>query len=505
MINKYVQGILNSHVYEAALETPLTAAHFLSKRLQNNVLIKREDMQPVFSFKLRGAYNCMRQLSDAERLCGVVTASAGNHAQGVAFASRALNISAKIVMPATTPEIKVVNVRERGGEVVLFGDNFDQALQEALRIQKAENRTFIHPYDDEHVITGQGTVGMEILRQHSDPIKAIFIPVGGGGLLAGIAAYVKYLRDDIQIIAVESEESACLEAALKSGSRVRLDRVGIFADGVAVGQIGDLPFQIARDLVDDVITVTNDEMCAAVKDLFEDTRTIAEPSGALSLAGLKKYVQREGCSDENLICIMSGANMDFSRLQFISDRAEVGEKREGIFSVRIPEQKGSFKTFLDVLAGHNITEFCYRYADNAYADILAGVRFRNGQDERRLILRNLTKAGYTVLDLTDDEITKSHVSHMVGGHLPPHAPKEYIFQISFPERPGTLANFLDRLNAKWNLSLFHYRNHGSLEGKVLLGFQCQEPNLREITDFLDSVGYDYMNVSDNAAYHQFLC
>lgn len=504
MINKFVQAILNSRVYEAAVETPLTHAHFLSKRLGNRVMVKREDLQPVFSFKLRGAYNCMAQLTQEQRKNGVVAASAGNHAQGVAFSGSQLGISSKIVMPATTPEIKIMNVRERGGEVVLFGDTFDQALQEALRIQQQENRTFIHPYDDPLVIAGQGTIAMEILRQHSGPLKAIFVPVGGGGLIAGIASYIKYLRKDIQVIAVESEESACLQAAMMFGERARLNRVGVFADGVAVAQIGKLPFQILRKIIDDVVTVSNDEVCAAIKDLFEDTRSIAEPAGAVSLAGLKKYAAREGWKDENLMCIMSGANMDFGRLKFISERADLGEKREGLFSVRIPEEKGSFKTFMDTLTGHNITEFCYRYSSPEHADVLVGIHLRNTADERAQIVKKLLAGKFEVRDLTDDELTKMHISKMVGGHLSETESPERLFQISFPERTGALSHFLDLLSGRWNLSLFHYRNQSSWEGKVLLGVQATDAEYQELIYFLDSVDYYYINVTDNEAYHQFL-
>ncbi len=501
----YIQNILNSKVYDVAIETPVCTTQFLSQRLNNNILIKREDMQDVFSFKIRGAYNKMAQLSSEELKRGVVAASAGNHAQGVALSAKKLGISAKIVMPVSTPAIKVNSVLERGGEVILFGDNFDQSVQEARRIEKEENRIFIHPYDDPLVIAGQGTIGMELIRQISSPIDAIFIPVGGGGLIAGVAAYIKYLRPNTKVIGVESEHSACLQLAMKDNARTRLSKVGLFADGVAVAQIGEETFKLCQQYVDEVITCSNDDICVAIKELFEETRTIAEPSGALALAGLKKYVEREGVQNQTLVSILSGANLDFGKLRYISERAGAGAQREAIFSVVIPEENNSFLTFIKYLAGHNVTQFSYRYQDNhaATADILIGVTLSN-PNERYDIMQKYSLAGYTIVDLTDDDMVKGHVNYMVGGHLPKTDIPEHVYAIQFPERPGALESFLTHLNGRWGMSLFHYRYQGGIVGEALTGFLVPDSDTEKFKAFLDSTGFEYYDVSKSPSYAHFL-
>lgn len=505
MFDFYIPQILKSKVYDVAIETPMTRACFVSRRIENNVFIKREDMQEVFSFKIRGAYNKIAQLSNEERARGVVTASAGNHAQGVALSARRLGISAKIVMPLSTPGIKVNNVRERGGEVVLFGDSFEQSVQEAHRIKKEENRVFIHPYDDPLVIAGQGTIAMEMIRQISEPIDAVFVPVGGGGLIAGVATYIKYLRPETKVIAVESEQSACLEVAMRDRARTKLPRVGLFADGVAVAQIGEETFKLCQKYVDEIITCSNDEICVAIKEIFEETRTVSEPSGALSLAGLKKYVEKNRVKNQNLVCILSGANLDFGKLRYISERAGVGSQREALFSVNIPEEPNSFLTFIKVVSGHNVTQFSYRYhdADAQNADVLIGVNL-SSPEERYDIMQKYNAAGYTVLDLTDDDLSKGHVSYMVGGHLPSNAGTERVFDIQFPERPGALEYFLSCLNGRWSMSLFHYRYQGGIVGEALTGFLVPDAEMDAFMEFLDSTHYEYVEASDTPGYLKFL-
>ncbi|ODC04751.1 PLP-dependent threonine dehydratase [Terasakiispira papahanaumokuakeensis] len=503
MLERYVKKILQARVYDAARETPLSEARFLSKRLKNSIWIKREDLQPVFSFKVRGAYNCMAQLSEEQKACGVITASAGNHAQGLALSARQMGVKATIVMPRITPDIKVQAVKARGAKVVLKGDAFNEALEYALQLVEEKGYTYIPPYDHPDVIAGQGTLAMEVLRQHAGPLHAIFVPVGGGGLIAGVAAYVKYLRPEVKVIGVEPEDAACLKAALEKDRRVVLEQVGLFAEGVAVAQIGKEPFKICREYVDDVITVNTDEICAAVKDIFEDTRAVSEPSGAVSLAGLKKYVEQTGIEDEHLVCINSGANTNFDRLQHIAERTELGEKREAILAVTIPEQPGSFKQFCRVVGKRMVTEFCYRYADTEHAQIYVGVSVKPGGEDRLELVQALQSAGYPVIDLTDNELAKLHIRHLGGGRSP-NAGDEAVYRFEFPERPGALMNFLRHLGQDWNISLFHYRNHGSAYGRVLVALQIPEGESGNINEYFDRIGYRYWAESDNPAYQLFL-
>ncbi len=502
MPQRYIKKILDAKVYDVAIESPLEPAALLSRRLGNQVLFKREDLQPVFSFKLRGAYNKLAQLDEEQRARGVIAASAGNHAQGLALAAQKLGIRATIVMPQTTPEIKVKSVKAKGARVILKGDAFDEAAAHAQKLVEEKGYAYIPPYDDEEVIAGQGTVGMEIMWQHTAPLHAVFVPVGGGGLIAGVAAYIKYLRPWVKVIGVEPEDSDCLNAALQAGQRVILKEVGIFADGVAVRQIGRLPWEICKDHVDEVITVSTDEICAAIKDVFEDTRSIAEPAGALSVAGLKRYVARQGVVNENLIAILSGANMNFERLGYISERTEVGEEREAILAVRIPERPGSFKRFIQALSKRSITEFNYRYANAETAQIFVGVQIREGQAERQALVRSLEEFGLPVLDLTENEMAKTHIRHMVGGRVA--GVSEKLFRFEFPERPGSLMHFLMSLGTRWNITLFHYRNHGAAYSRVLMGATVEDADMDAFRAMLDEVGFRYWEESDNPAYRLFL-
>lgn len=504
MLNRYLRSILKARVYEIADETPIDHAPFLSKRLKNDIWIKREDKQPVYSFKIRGAYNKIVQLDEAQRACGVVAASAGNHAQGVAIAAEKLGIKATIVMPRTTPDIKVRSVKARGAKVVLQGDAFDDAYAYSQKLVVEKGMTYIHPYDDPEVIAGQGTVGMEILRQMDRPIRAVFIPVGGGGLVAGVAAYLKAVRPEIKIIGVESTESACLAAALQAGERVVLPQVGIFADGVAVAQIGEHTWEVAKDAVDEVICCTPDEICAAIKDTFDDTRAICEPAGALAVAGVKKYVEREACEAENLVAILSGANVNFDRLRYISEVAEIGEGREIILSVTIPEKPGSFQKFCSLLGKRPITEFNYRYAKEDLAQIYVGVKVDAEPGARQRLLEELHSHQYPVLDITDNDVAKYHIRHMVGGHAPEAVTNERLYRFEYPERPGALLNFLKTLGKRFNISLFHYRNHGAAEGRVLVGLQVDEDKREQLYGYLDQLGYPYWDETDNEAYQSFL-
>jgi threonine dehydratase len=503
MLEQYVKKILTSRVYDVAVETPLQAAGQLSKRLGNNVLLKREDLQPVFSFKVRGAYNKLAQLSDAERARGVVTASAGNHAQGLALAAKKMGVKATIVMPKTTPEIKVEGVRSRGGRVVLHGDSFPEALAYSLKLVDEKGYVYVHPYDDPDTIAGQGTVAMEILRQHPAPLNAIFVPVGGGGLIAGIAAYVKYLRPDIKVIGVEPDDSNCLQAALAAGERVVLPQVGLFADGVAVAQIGQHTFDICKDYVDEVVTVSTDEICAAIKDIYDDTRSITEPAGALGVAGIKKYIELYGVTGQTLVAIDSGANVNFDRLRHVAERAELGEGREAIIAVTIPEQPGSFKAFCQAIGKRQITEFNYRFHSGREAHIFVGVQTHPENDPRDALLENLRSQGFPVLDLTDNELAKLHIRHMVGGHAE-KVSDERVMRFEFPERPGALFNFLSKLGGRWNISMFHYRNHGAADGRVVAGLQVPEEERHLIGAALDEIGYPYWDETDNPAYQLFL-
>ncbi|WP_300526045.1 MULTISPECIES: threonine ammonia-lyase, biosynthetic [Alcanivorax] len=504
MLDKYVKRILQSRVYDVAVETPIHAAPLISKRIGNRVLLKREDLQPVFSFKLRGAYNKLCQLSDEQLQRGVICASAGNHAQGLALAASSMGTKATIVMPRTTPDIKVNSVRNHGGKAVLHGDSFDEALAHARKLEVRDNLTFVHPYDDPDVIAGQGTVGMEILRQQSRDLDAIFIPVGGGGLAAGVAAYVKYVRPDVKIIAVEPEDAACLKVALEKNRRVTLPEVGLFADGVAVKQIGKETFKILRHHVDEVITATTDEICAAIKDAFEDTRAICEPAGALALAGLKNWVAKHQVENQTLVAIQSGANVNFDRLRHVSERAELGEQREAILAVTIPERPGAFRAFCQALGRRGITEFNYRYSDDRDANIFVGIQLRPGGEALQALMKDLDERGYPVVDMSGNEMAKLHIRHMVGGHAPRQDMQERLFRVEFPERPGALMKFLQSLGEKWNISLFHYRNHGAAYGRVLVGFQVETGQHSRLMADLKKVPYPMVEESDNPAYRLFL-
>ena len=498
----YLQRILGARVYDVAIETPLDFAPNLSKRIGNRVLIKREDLQPVFSFKLRGAYNKMVRLPNAARDRGVIAASAGNHAQGVALAAQKLRCKATIVMPVTTPQIKVDAVRARGAKVVLHGDSYDAAYAHAKILEQKQQLTFVHPYDDPDVIAGQGTIGMELLRQHAEPIAAIFVPVGGGGLIAGIAAYVKRLRPEIKIIGVEPGDADALYQSLKAGHRVKLDQVGLFADGVAVKQVGAETFRLCRTLVDEVIRVDTDAMCAAIKDVFTDTRVILEAAGALSIAGAKAYAKKTRARGQTLVAIASGANMNFDRLRFVAEEAELGEQREAILAVTIPEKPGSFKAFCALLGPRNVTEFNYRYDDPTRAQVFVGVQVQN-HDETARLTRALRRAGLKTVDLSNNDLAKLHVRHTVGGHAP-KATNEILYRFEFPERPGALTRFLTSMSHGWNISLFHYRNHGADYGRVLVGMQVPPGDKKAFQTFLNKVGYPYCDETRNPAYRLFL-
>lgn len=498
----YLERILTARVYDVAIESPLDYASNLSRRLGNDVYLKREDLQPVFSFKLRGAYNKMATLTPAQLKRGVVAASAGNHAQGVALAAQKLNAKATIVMPATTPQIKVGAVVSRGAKVVLHGDSYDEAYEHAVILAKKSKATFVHPYDDPDVIAGQGTVAMEMLRQHQGPIHSVYVPVGGGGLIAGVAAYIKRLRPEIRVIGVEPEDADAMARSLCRSERIRLDRVGIFADGVAVKQVGKETFRLAQMYVDEVIRVNNDAICAAIKDVFEDTRSILEPAGALSVAGLKAAVAGDKLKGKTLMAIASGANMNFDRLRHVAERAELGEKREAILAVTIPETPGSFKQFCTLLGARSITEFNYRFDDPKQAQVFVGLQIQGGDEAGKLIAQ-LKKHKLEAVDLTDNEMAKLHVRHLVGGHAP-KADNEVIYRFEFPERPGALMNFLNSMSHDWNISLFHYRNHGADYGRILVGIQVPAKEKPSFRKFLDKLGYRYWDETRNPAYKLFL-
>lgn len=498
----YLERILTARVYDVAQETPLDLAPNLSARLDNNLFLKREDMQSVFSFKLRGAYNKMANLSPTSLSAGVIAASAGNHAQGVALGAKRLGTHATIVMPTTTPQVKINAVIAWGGDVILHGDSYDDAYQYAKTLEAERNLTFIHPFDDPDVIAGQGTIAMEILRQARSPIHAIFVAIGGGGLIAGVAAYVKRLRPEIKIIGVEPVDSDGMKQSLKAGHRVRLNQVGLFADGVAVKEVGVETFRLCQLYVDDIILVDTDAICAAIKDVFEDTRSILEPAGALAIAGAKAYVEQTGVRGENLVAIACGANMNFDRLRFVAERAEIGERREAIFAVTIPEARGSFRTFCTSLGKRNITEFNYRIADSDQAHIFLGVQITSRQDAL-IIQADFERNGFTAIDLTDDEFAKLHLRYMVGGRslLASH---ELLYRFEFPERPGAMVQFLNTMSPNWNISLFHYRNHGADYGRILVGMQVPPLEMPEWQQFLDSLGYPSWDESENPAYRLFL-
>ena len=505
----YLQRILRARVYDVAIESPLDPAPNLSARLGNRVLLKREDLQPVFSFKLRGAYNRMVGLSRAELDRGVIAASAGNHAQGVALAAQRLGCRAVIVMPLTTPEMKVRAVAARGAEVVLHGDNYDAACTEARRLEIEGGLTFIHPFDDPDVIAGQGTIALEILRQCSEPPDAIYVAVGGGGLIAGIAAYVKNLWPQVEVIGVEPVDADAMARSLAAGQRVRLDSVGLFADGVAVREVGELTFDLAQRYVDRMITVDTDAVCAAIKDVFEDTRSILEPAGALAVAGMKADVQLRGLRERTLVAVACGANMNFGRLLFVAERAELGEEREALLAVEIPEQPGSLRRFCGLLGQRSLTEFSYRLADPRVAHIFVGVQIKGHADTQRL-MAELQAEGFPCLDLTSNELAKLHLCHMVGGRLPASAAEaldqgeELLYRFEFPERPGALMAFVSSLHPNWNISIFHYRNHGADVGRIVVGVQVPRHERQEWEKFVEALPYPHWDESANPAYRLFL-
>ncbi len=508
--NDYLERILRARVYDVAIQSPLERAPGLSKRLGNALLLKREDLQPIFSFKLRGTYNKMASLPASRRRKGVIAASAGNHAQGVALAAQKLRCPALIVMPVTTPRIKVNAVAARGAEVVLHGDSYAEAYARAKSLARRRRLTFVHPYDDPDVIAGQGTVGMEILRQHPGPIDAIFVAVGGGGFISGIAAYVKRLRPAIKVIGVEPVDADAMARSLKAGRRVKLENVGLFADGVAVKEVGKETFRLCRQFVDGVVRVDTDEMCAAIKDVFEDTRVVLEPAGALAIAGAKAWVEKSRARGKTLVAVAGGANTNFDRLRFIAEQAELGEHREAILAVTIPERPGSFKKFCTTLGARDITEFNYRIADSKDAHIFVGIEVANRADCARIV-KNLERHGLATLDLTDNDMAKLHLRHMVGGRAPwsgdrraTRAANELLYRFEFPERRGALMKFLSNLRSDWNISLFHYRNHGADYGRVLVGVQVPKDEMSQFRRFLDRLGYPCADESRNPAYRMFL-
>ena len=504
-MQNYLKRILTARVYDVAIETPLEHAPNLSARIGNNVLFKREDMQPVFSFKLRGAYNKMAQLTPEQIKRGVIAASAGNHAQGVALSAHRLGCKATIVMPTTTPHVKIDAVRhfgKRSVDIVLHGSSYNDAYDHALQLGKELDLTFVHPFDDPDVIAGQGTIGMEILRQHQAPIHAIFCAIGGGGLISGVAAYVKQVRPDIKIIGVQTTDSDAMYRSLKAKKRVTLTDVGLFSDGTAVKLVGEETFRVCKQYVDEIVLVNTDEVCAAIKDVFQDTRSILEPAGALAVAGAKLYAKREKLKDQTLIPVACGANMNFDRLRFVAERAEIGEKREALMAVTIPETPGSFRKFCALLGSRNITEFNYRYADPKAAQVFVGVQVKDPSETEKLVA-TLEKNQLNTLDLTDNEMAKLHLRHLVGGRAP-EAKDEIIYRFEFPERPGALMNFLNSMNHNWNISLFHYRNHGADYGRVLVGMQVPHKDKKELKQFLDTLGYPYWDESANPAYKLFL-
>ncbi|MDB9517327.1 threonine ammonia-lyase, biosynthetic [Roseofilum reptotaenium CS-1145] len=502
MFCDYLVQILTARVYDVAQETPLEVAKNLSRRLGNRLLLKREDMQSVFSFKLRGAYNRMAKLPPEQLAQGVIASSAGNHAQGVALAARHLGTRALIVMPVTTPQVKVDAVRSHGGEVVLYGETYDEAYGHARELEAQKGLTFIHPFNDPDVIAGQGTIGMEILRQYQQPIHAIFVAIGGGGLISGIGAYVKRLHPETKIIGVEPVDSDAMNQSLKAGKRVRLPQVGLFADGVAVREVGEETFRLCQEYVDEIIVVETDDTCAAIKDMFEDTRSIVEPAGALAIAGAKAYVERENIQGQTLVAVACGANMNFDRLRFVAERAEFGERREAIFAVTIPEKPGSLRRFCDCLGTRNLTEFNYRIADRTSAHIFVGVQIKDREDAAK-IAKTFQERGFKTLELTDDELAKMHLRHMVGGRSA-LAEHELLYRFEFPERPGALMKFVASMSPNWNISLFHYRNNGADYGRIVVGMQVPPQEMAEWQAFLETLGYHYWDENNNPAYKLFL-
>ena len=502
-IDEYITLIDEAKVYDVASKTPLALASNLSARLGNRIFMKREDLQPVFSFKLRGAYNKLATLPQAALDAGVICSSAGNHAQGVALAAQRKDVRAVIVMPNTTPTIKIDAVRALGGDVILHGDTYDDAYAHARELEQEQGLTFIHPFNDPAVIAGQGTIGRELLEQLEEDVQAVFVPIGGGGLIAGIAAYVKGKRPDIKIIGVQPEDSAAMKKSLAAGELITLDHAGIFADGVAVRRVGDETFRLCQQLVDEIVTVDTDQICAGIRDVFEDTRSIVEPAGALAIAGAKKYIAASNIQDQAFVVINCGANVDFDRLRHIAERAAVGEQREMLLGVEIPEEPGSFRKFCEAIGRRGITEFNYRYSDSKKAHIFVGVELRHGADEHAELIENLTRLGFPLADLSDNEMAKLHVRHMVGGSAA-KIENERIFRFEFPERPGALLDFLKAIGTDWNISLFHYRNHGSDYGRILAGIQVPDKESDELEAHLTDLGYTYSEESDNPAYTMFL-
>ncbi|MFN2257423.1 MAG: threonine ammonia-lyase, biosynthetic [Desulfuromonadaceae bacterium] len=503
MMQAVLKRILTSKVYGAAVETPLEKAVKLSERLKNNIYLKREDLQPIFSFKLRGAYNCIAQLSSEEQRRGVIAASAGNHAQGVAFSARQLDIKAIIVMPETTPAIKVSAVRSLGAEVILHGDNYSEAAAHCATILEQTGMVYIHPFDDDHVIAGQGTVADEILRQSAGKLDAIFVPVGGGGLIAGVAAYMKAVSPGVKIIGVEPQDSCAMTRSLEMGEPTHQKQVGIFADGVAVRDVGKKTFNLCHKYVDDMVLVSTDEICSSIRAIYQETRSIVEPAGALGVAGLRKYVQQHQIEGQHLVAINSGANMNFDRLRYVAERAQVGENEEALFAVTIPEQAGALRNFCTtIVEERNITEFNYRRADQGDACIFVGISTAHS-GERDDFKAHLSRHGYKSLDITDNELAKTHVRYMVGGRCP-QIQQELLYRFWFPERPGALSKFLAALGSTWNISLFHYRTQGGCFGRVLIGLELPEDQRHQVNDVLDELGYVYMDETDNPAYHLFL-
>ena len=504
MTDTYIERILRARVYDVAMESPLESAPRLSRRLGNTVLLKREDLQPVFSFKLRGAYNKIAHLSDSVANRGVICASAGNHAQGVALAAKRRGIPAIIVMPQTTPNIKVSAVRDLGGEVVLHGDDYDSAYEHAQSIVRERNLAFVHPFDDPDVIAGQGTVAVEIMRQANNEVDAIFVPVGGGGLIAGIALYAKYLNPKIRIIGVEPVDAAAMHDSLRAKKRVVLERVGIFADGVAVKKVGEETFRLCREHVDEMVLVDTDEICAGIQDIFEDTRSIVEGAGALAVAGIKKYCALNGWQDKRIVAVNSGANLNFDVLRYVAERSDVGQAREVLLAVEIPEQPGSFLKFCELLGQRAVTEFNYRFGTKERAQIFVGFAVSRGKEEREEVIGALRAAGYGVTDMTDNEMAKLHVRYMVGGHVNGGVANERLYRFEFPERKGALLKFLQAVGARWNITLFHYRNHGSDYGRVLAGIDVPVSDTNDFLDHLNVLHFSYSDETNNPAYRIFL-
>lgn len=504
---QYIKRILAARVYDVSTRTRLHPATLLSQRLSNNIMLKREDEQSIFSFKCRGAFNRIYKLQQRETLTGVIAASAGNHAQGVALSARELGLKAVIVMPVTTPPIKVDAVQALGAEAVLFGDDFNAAFEHALELGKELSYPFIHPFDDPDTIAGQGTVGVEICQQHPERLDFVFVPIGGGGLAAGVSAYIKYLRPEVKVIGVEPVDAACMHAAIAADELVELSQVGLFADGVAVRKAGVETFKVCRETLDEVILITVDEMSSAIKDIFTETRTLTEPAGALALAGVKKYIAEHQLQERNIIAINTGANINFDRLRHVAERAEIGESREALFAVSIPEKPGSFKSFCASLGKRSITEFNYRYQPASVAEIFVGVELSGGESERNSLQSELQQMDYSVLDMTNNDTAKLHIRHMIGGHAPERQDSELperLYRFRFPERPGALLGFLSSMDEEWNITLFHYRNHGAAYGRVLVGMQIPDSSAARFHDFLDKLGFAYEEETENDAYKRFL-